>query len=91
MALEILNPELIQRVQVRIQTGHFHSADEVIEKALDALDASTPPALPGGPIRTGTGQDLVDASARLRGLFTDEEIDTMFARNRSEGRTVNFE
>jgi hypothetical protein len=38
-----------------------------------------------------TGQALFDASARLRGLFTDDEIDTMFSRNRSPSRPVHFE
>jgi hypothetical protein len=38
MNLEIHKPELAQRVQARIESGHFHDADELIEKALDALD-----------------------------------------------------
>jgi Arc/MetJ-type ribon-helix-helix transcriptional regulator len=36
--LEIHKPELARRVQAQIQSGHFHDADELIEKALDALD-----------------------------------------------------
>ncbi len=42
MNLEIHKPELVQRVNARIQTGHFHDADELIEKALDALDEKSP-------------------------------------------------
>jgi hypothetical protein len=38
MNLEIHKPELVQRVNAHIQTGQFHDADELIEKALDALD-----------------------------------------------------
>ena len=38
MNLEIHKPELPQRLQAQIQSGHFHDADELIEKALDALD-----------------------------------------------------
>jgi Arc/MetJ-type ribon-helix-helix transcriptional regulator len=38
MHLEIHKPELARRVQAQIQSGHFHDADELIEKALDALD-----------------------------------------------------
>jgi hypothetical protein len=38
MNLEIHKPELVQRVQALIQSGHFHDTDELIEKALDALD-----------------------------------------------------
>ena len=29
---------MVQRVNAHIQTGHFHDADEVLEKALDALE-----------------------------------------------------
>ena len=38
MNLEIHKPELVQRVNAQIQNGRFHDADEVLEKALDALD-----------------------------------------------------
>jgi hypothetical protein len=38
MNLEIHKPELAQRVQAQIESGHFHDTDELIEKALDALD-----------------------------------------------------
>ncbi|MFN0170485.1 MAG: hypothetical protein ACKV22_29035 [Bryobacteraceae bacterium] len=40
------------------------------------------------PLRTG--QALVDACAEVRGLLTDEEIDTLFARNRSMSRPVDL-
>jgi hypothetical protein len=33
MNLEIHKPELVQRVNAHIQTGQFHDADEVLEKA----------------------------------------------------------
>ena len=42
MNLEIHKPELVDRVNARIQTGHFHDADELLEKALDALDEKSP-------------------------------------------------
>jgi hypothetical protein len=41
-------------------------------KEIVAREPRVPPELP--PRRTG--QDLIDASARVRGLLTDEEIDT---------------
>jgi len=44
MNLEINNPELLQRVNARIESGQFHDADEFIEKALDAIDKETPVA-----------------------------------------------
>jgi hypothetical protein len=51
MNLEIRNPELAQRVQEQIQNGHFHDADELIEKALDALDEQATVA--ANPTATG--------------------------------------
>ena len=41
MNIEIHNPDLVQRLTMRIRTGEFHDADELIEKALDALDEHT--------------------------------------------------
>ena len=41
MHLEIHKPELVRRVNAHIRTGQFHDTDELIEKALDALDEST--------------------------------------------------
>jgi Arc/MetJ-type ribon-helix-helix transcriptional regulator len=43
MNLEIHKPELAQRVNAHIRTGRFHDADELLEKALDALDEKSPP------------------------------------------------
>ena len=52
MNLEIHKPELAQRVQAQIQSGHFYDTDELIEKALDALDVQVPAAAP--PTATGS-------------------------------------
>ena len=38
-----------------------------------------------------TGQDLIDACAMVRGLLTDEEVDTLFTRTPSFSRPVDFE
>lgn len=38
-----------------------------------------------------TGQELIDACAKVRGTLTDEEVDTLFSRNRSSARPVDFE
>jgi len=51
MNLEIHKPELVQRVNAHIQNGRFHDADEVLEKALDALDEQSATATP--PTATG--------------------------------------
>ena len=57
MNLEIHKPELAQRVQTQIQSGHFHNTDELIEKALDALDKLATAAAP----ETATGAVVLAA------------------------------
>ena len=37
-----------------------------------------------------TGQELIDISFRVRGLPTDKEADTLFARDPSPSRPVDF-
>jgi hypothetical protein len=53
MNLEIHNPELVQRVNAQLQSRHFHDIDELLEKALDALDEKSsvsPPVKPQGSL-----------------------------------------
>jgi Arc/MetJ-type ribon-helix-helix transcriptional regulator len=38
MHIEIHTPELEQRVRTQIQSGQFHDVDELLTKALDALE-----------------------------------------------------
>ncbi len=38
-----------------------------------------------------TGQELIDACAKVRGLLTDEEVDTLFRRTPSLSRPVDLE
>jgi hypothetical protein len=51
----------------------------------------------GNPVATKaqqerrTGQELIDACAKLQGLLTDEEVDTLFRRNPSFARPIDFE
>jgi len=58
MNLEIHKPELAQRLQEQIESGHFQDADELIEKALDALDEQTTAAAAPG---MGTGAVVLAA------------------------------
>ena len=46
MHLEIHTPELVQRVRRQIQSGQFHDVDELLTKALDALEEKTPETPP---------------------------------------------
>ncbi len=86
MNLEIQNPELVHRVYAHVRTGHFHDADEFLEKALEAIEgkADTPPAPSAEP------KNLVELFAPLRGQFTDEEVDTLFSRNHSIARPLDL-
>jgi Arc/MetJ-type ribon-helix-helix transcriptional regulator len=64
MNLEIHKPELVQRVNAHIQTGQFHDADEVLEKALDALEERGTPPSRGHVAKSDdkrTGADLIAA------------------------------
>ncbi len=42
MTIEIHLPELEQRVREKILSGHFHDMDELLSKALDALEKEHP-------------------------------------------------
>jgi hypothetical protein len=42
MNLELHKPELVQRLNAQLQSRHFHGVDELIEKALGALDKKNP-------------------------------------------------
>lgn len=57
MTLEIRKPELVERVQAQIKSGHFHDADDLLEKALDALDEQITVAAPS----TATGAVVLAA------------------------------
>ncbi len=85
MNLEIHKPELVRRVNAHIQTGHFHDVDEVLEKALDALDERAPiPMSPAERRRAAGRKSLVELFAPLQGLNLD------FSRNKSTSRPVDL-
>jgi Arc/MetJ-type ribon-helix-helix transcriptional regulator len=85
MNLEIHKPELVQRVNAHIQNGRFHDADELLEKALDALEEKKPvPMSPAERRRAAGRKSLVELFAPLQGLNLD------FSRNKSTGRPVDL-
>ena len=86
MSLEIHKPELVRRVNAHIQTGQFHDADELIEKALDALEEKTPAAPSSAAERRHAAgrKSLVEVFAPLRGMNLD------FSRNKSASRPVDL-
>jgi len=46
MNLEIRTPALEERVRAQIQSGQFHDVDELLTRALDALDGQSSSATP---------------------------------------------
>jgi Arc/MetJ-type ribon-helix-helix transcriptional regulator len=86
MNLEIHNPELMQRVNAHIQAGHFHDTDEVIEKALDALDERTPVAASREPARTVFEQGLGLFGSPEDAALIDEVVSIAYAQRRRPSR-----
>ena len=86
MTLEITRPETEARIQRYLQSGQFHDLDELLTKALDALPK---PVAPSNAHVAGAA-NLVELFEPVRGLLTDEEIDTIFSRNRSPGRPIDL-
>lgn len=84
MTLEI-TPEIEARIQRYLQSGQFHDLDELLTKALDALPEPEAPSE-----HAARARNLVELFEPIRGLLTDEEVDTLFSRNRSPGRPVDF-
>ena len=81
MNIEIHNPELQRRVRDQIQRGQFHDMDELLEKALDALEerktAAPTPRRPTG--RKNLAQLFADSP--FKGLDIDFERDPDYGRD----------
>jgi len=86
MTIEITKPETEALIERHLRSGRFHDIDELLNKALGSLDEQAP-----APVQRSTGQALIDACAKVRGLLTDEEVDTLFRRTPSFSRPVDFE
>lgn len=86
MTIEIHEPALKALIQEQMASGAFRDVDELLTRALDTLRLSSP-----NELHEATGGRLVDAGARLRGLFTNEEVDCLFTRTPSTSRPVSFE
>ncbi len=80
---EIENSLLIQATARGVTLTEF--AEEVLVREAHVANKGPVPS----PERTG--QALIDVCAEIRGILSDEEIDTMFGRNRSQSRPVNLD
>lgn len=81
-----LRPEVERGLLAQAQAKGLSLTDYVKEIVAREVHVSMAEAL--APHRTG--QDLIDVCAEIRGLLTDEEIATMFARNRLMSRPVDL-
>jgi Arc/MetJ-type ribon-helix-helix transcriptional regulator len=86
MTIEIHKPALEALIQEQMASGAFRDVDELLKRALDSLRISPPEEL-----QEATGRRLIEAGAKLRGLFTNEEVDSLFSRTPSASRPVSFE
>ena len=85
MQIEITKPETEALIQQHLKSGRFHDIDELLTKALDALEEQPPPAA-----RERQAANLVELSKPVRGLLSDEEVDTIFRRNPSASRPLDL-
>ncbi|MGA2115641.1 MAG: hypothetical protein ABSH56_12945 [Bryobacteraceae bacterium] len=86
MNIEIHNPELERRVREQIQRGQFHTLDDLLEKALDALEGKETASASPLRERPAGRKSLVElfAESPLEGLDLD------FSRNKSGARPVDL-
>lgn len=74
-----LRPEVERGLLAQAQAKGISLTDYVEEIVAREAHVSMAEA----PTQARTGQALIDVCAEVRGLLTDGEVDTLFARNRS--------
>lgn len=79
-----LQPEIERGLLAQAQAKGVSLADYVKEIVSREVHTTGP----SQPHRTG--QSLIDVCAEVRGVLTDEDIDTLFTRNRSMSRPVDL-
>lgn len=84
MQIEIHRPELEQRVRQQIQSGNYDDVDDLLSKALDALDEKTTLAPP--EVEALRRKNFVELCDPVRGLTEDIE----FGRNPSTARPLDL-
>jgi hypothetical protein len=84
MTIEIHQPELEALIQQRMATGAFVDIDELLTRAISALE------VPAASTSDAKSKSLEEVFESARGLLTDEEVDTLFCRQRSYGRPIDL-
>jgi hypothetical protein len=82
-----LLPEQEKVLNAALEAGRIGSVQEFIDTAIAHLTLESAAPVPG----PAEPKNLFDLFAPIRGLLSDEEIDTLFARNRSPSRPVDLE
>lgn len=79
-----LTPELEQALRLQAEAQGLPLSDyvgRIVEREAGLASELSP---------RPTGQALVDACAKVRGLLTDDEVDVLFSRSRSSSRAVDL-
>lgn len=79
-----LTPELEAALRVRAEAQGL-PLNAYVERIVEREAG-----LPSSPSPRPTGQALVDACAKVRGLLTDNEVDALFSRSRSSSRAIDL-
>ena len=81
-----LAPDIEQGLLAQAQAKGLSITDYVEEIVEQQARQTAPSPAPSSPAK-----NLFELFAPVRGLLTDEEIDTYFSRNRSPSRRVDLE
>lgn len=87
MTIEI-QPEVETAIQQRIATGAFQNVSDLLSHALSAMGPIS--GEPKSTMELTEGQSLLVVFDRIRGLLTDEEVDTLFTRDPSPTRVIDL-
>lgn len=85
MTIEIQQPKLEALIREQMASGAFRNIDELLAKALAALDEPT-----AAEPRDLKAQSFVDLFEPVRGLLSDEEVDALFRRTPSVSRPLDL-
>jgi hypothetical protein len=80
-----LLPHQQKAIEAAIHAGLIHSVEEFLDSAIATLPQSVSPSS-----RATQAANLIELFEPIRGLLTDDEVDTLFSRNPSTGRPVDL-
>jgi len=86
MSVEIHQPEIEALIQQRMASGAFQDVEEVLLYALK----SAPPTATSVRKQLRRQGTLEEMFSKARGLLTDSEVDTLFLRDASPGRSIDL-